>query len=286
VTRIPELEQELVAAAARLHSPRRVLRPGWRVALAMTAVVVAAVVALSVLEGAQNGSDRAQQRVGTPPPPKARIGEDGEAGVRFSLEERVLTVQVLASAPRKTRDRVNGARIRATCGKGFTGIAPRQTQTRLWPAGRRQLRYSFALDVSSGVRWCRLEDPVVGHVAFVKFRGASPGAMELIDEAANNWARLFAASDEGSCNLMTHTGCERESCVRVFPKPEPVPKCTRPSTTFRRSFRDATVQEIAINGDRAAARFSNGETVLVTLRDDDWSIHKFGGNAGRGFFEK
>lgn len=284
MTRIPELEQELVAAAARLHSPR-VLRPGWRVALAMTVVVVGVVVALSVVEGAENGSDRAQQRVGTPPPPEARIGEDGEAGVRFSLEERVLTVQVLASAPRKTRDRVNGARIRATCGKSLIGNAPRETQTRLWPAGRTQLRYSFALDVSSGVSWCRLEDPVVGHVAFVKFRGASPGAMELIDEAANNWARSFAASDPGVCNVMTYSGCELESCVRV-PEREPVPKCTRPSTTFRRSFRGATVQEIAINGDRAAARFSNGETVLVTLRDDDWSIHKFGGNAGRGFFEK
>jgi hypothetical protein len=46
VTRIPELEQELVAAAARLRSPRRVLRPAVRAALAAAAVAVVVVLAV------------------------------------------------------------------------------------------------------------------------------------------------------------------------------------------------------------------------------------------------
>ena len=51
-------------------------------------------------------------------------------------------------------------------------------------------------------------------------------------------------------------------------------------------FAGAAVQEIAINGDRAAARFSNGETIEL-YRDANgvWLISKFGENAGRGFFK-
>jgi hypothetical protein len=32
------------------------------------------------------------------------------------------------------------------------------------------VRYRFRDDISRIARWCRLEDPVVGHVAFVKVR--------------------------------------------------------------------------------------------------------------------
>lgn len=108
--------------------------------------------------------------------PTARFA-DREAGVRFRLDGPVLTVRLLASAPRKTRDRVNGERIRATCGKGFTEgpgpgpfADPLQTRTRLWPVGRALVPFRFRGDNSRVARWCRLEDPVVGHVAFVKFR--------------------------------------------------------------------------------------------------------------------
>jgi hypothetical protein len=101
---------------------------------------------------------------------------DHEAGVRFNLDGRVLTVRLLASAPGKTRGRTGGARIRATCGESFSdppgpgpGPDPRQTRTRLWPEGRAGMRYRFRGDISRTARWCRLEDPVVGHVAFVKF---------------------------------------------------------------------------------------------------------------------
>jgi hypothetical protein len=103
--------------------------------------------------------------------PNAKLDEvDREAGVRFNLHGRVLTARLLASAPSQTRSRVRGARIRATCGKGFTGgqSDPRQTRTRLWTAGIPHVRFRFRRDISRIARWCRLEDPVVGHVAFVK----------------------------------------------------------------------------------------------------------------------
>jgi hypothetical protein len=171
------------------------------------------------------------------------------------------------------------------------------------------VRFRFRGDISRIARWCRLEDPVVGHVAFVKFRSGErsqpdpedpipPNGIEnsptwatltpeqRIEETGNRWARRFAASDTEDCRFATQPFCERISCVRIS---GPIENCTRPSRQYRSSFRDATVQDVAIKGDQAAARFSNGE--VIELRHIDgyaeggvWWIEKLGGNAGRGFF--
>jgi hypothetical protein len=195
VTRIPELEQELVAAAARLRSPRRLVRPAVRAALAVG--VAAVVVVLAVVVAGLDDGDRRQQPAGAQP----------------------------------VQPNVNG-------------------------------------DSAPG--------------AFVPER-------QRIARTANKWARLFAASDfSASCEYMAQPACEREACVR--PGPEPIPNCTRPSPAFRLSFAGAKVEDVEIKGDRAAARFSNGEAVeLERVSGDDmggvWLIHKWGRNAGRGFFE-
>ena len=64
------------------------------------------------------------------------------------------------------------------------------------------------------------------------------------------------------CNMyMGQPACWSFWPANGWGRPRPIPNCTRPSRAFRRSFQGASVQEIAINGDRAAARFSNGETV-------------------------
>jgi hypothetical protein len=300
VTRIPQLEQELVAAAGRLRSPRRLLRPAMRAALAAAAVAVVVVLAVVVV-AEKNNEDRRGDRTGTPAlQPGARLATDGEAGVSFILDGRVLTVQLLPSAPSKTRNRVNGARIRATCGQGFTegpgpGPGPdrRQARTRFWPAGRTSMRYQFREDISQIATWCRLEAQVVGHVAFVKLGDMAPAdlaTVQEIEETGNKWARLFAASDPAACEgYMTQPACERESCVRVGPKP--VPNCKLPSAAFRLSFRRARVEDVVVNGKFAGARFSNGRTVLFihvegTKPNGVWWIDEFRGNAGRAFFEK
>lgn len=300
MTRIPQLEQELVAAAGRLRSPRRLLPPAMRAALAAAAVAVVVVLAV-VVAADENNEDRRGLPTGTPTlQPGARLATDGEAGVSFTLHGRVLTVQVLPSAPSKTRNRVNDARIRATCGQGFTegpgpgpGPERRQARTRFWPAGRTSMRFQFPEDISQIATWCRLEDPVVGHVAFVKFGDMTPAdlaAVQEIEETGNRWARLFAASDPAACErYMTQPACERESCVRVGPKP--VPHCRLPSAAFRLSFLRARVEDVVVDGKFAGARFSNGRTVLFihvegSKPDGAWWIDKFRGNAGRAFFEK
>jgi hypothetical protein len=116
---------------------------------------------------------------------------------------------------------------------------------------------------------------------------ASLSAWQEIERAGNEWARLFAAGDRhwpapGTCQYMTQPGCERIVCERAGARP--IENCTRPSWAFRKSFADATVAAIVIKGRRAAARFSNGETVEL-LDVGEWLIHKVGGNAGRNLFE-
>jgi hypothetical protein len=295
VTRIPELEQELVAAAARLRSPRRVLRPAARAALAAAAVAV--IVVLAVV-GASEKNDADRQPASTAP--GAKLAIDRQAGVQFRLDGRVLTVRLLPYAPPETQTRISSARIRATCGGALAQVAPegdprnaREERTRFWPAGRRQLSFRFARDITRDARWCRLEDPVVGHVAFVRFTGTAkqPGSVEqAVELAANEWARLFAASDRAACERFeAQPACEREDCRRAGGRK--VENCTPPSPAYRKSFRDARVEDVAIDGKFAAARFSNGETVRLDRVDGSgpngiWLIVRFGGDAGRKVLEQ
>jgi hypothetical protein len=97
-----------------------------------------------------------------------KMAVDRNAGVRFTLDGRVLTVSLLESTPRKLRRWIRGPR-RATCGNGFDDN-PRQTRERFWPAERARVRFRYPPDISHIARWCRLEDPVIGQVAFVEFR--------------------------------------------------------------------------------------------------------------------
>jgi hypothetical protein len=112
---------------------------------------------------------------------------------------------------------------------------------------------------------------------------ASPSAEQTIERTGDKWAPLFAA-DKAGCEYMTQAACERINCER--PGGRLIQNCTPPSLEFRRSFAGAVVEDIAIRGHRAAARFSNRETVEFTeigVSGSYW-IHKIGGNAGRKFF--
>ena len=108
-----------------------------------------------------------------------------------------------------------------------------------------------------------------------------------IEQAGNEWAALFAGR-ERFCELMTQPACGRVNCETIS---GPIENCTPPPSAFRKSFEDAMVTDVVVNGGRAAARFSNGEMVdldKVELPDPlaedgdraGWLIHKFGRNAG------
>jgi hypothetical protein len=111
---------------------------------------------------------------------------------------------------------------------------------------------------------------------------------QRIARTANRWARLFVASDLADCKYMSQPACERITCMRVGPRL--IPNCTPPSPAFRLSFARAKVEDVEEKGNRAAARFSNGEVVELERPrayglDGVWLITKWGQSAGRGFFE-
>jgi hypothetical protein len=266
-------------ALRRLVSPRRLLS----VPLAAAAAVGVVVVVLAVLGAIdKNDADRRPQPVGTVPAPSKKVvvitnvGWDVERGMRFSLDGRVLTVQLLPPMLNQTFETVEGARISATCGANVAAPPgdPRRetTLTRRWPGSQTSMSFRFPRDVS---RWCRLEDQSGSILAFVRFRGASPGASELITETAINWARLIASSPQTCNDYMGQAACEQIKCQRVGGTP--IPDCRPIDPGWAATFRDATVQEIAIGGDRAAATLSNHATVqLQRIATGEWLIDRLG----------
>ena len=80
-----------------------------------------------------------------------------------------------------------------------------------------------------------------------------------MERIANRWARVFASTNGGCSGHMTQPLCERIGCERAGEVK--IPNCTPPTTAYRRSFGKARLEEIAIKGERVAARFSNGELI-------------------------
>ena len=276
VTRVSDdffirLERQLEAAELRelnrAPALRRMVGPRRRlsVALAAAAAVGVAVVVLAGLGTMdKHEPDRRPQPVGTVPAPSKKVvvtdvGWDVERGMRFGLAGRRLTVQLLPPALNNqtfvTLSR--GSRISATCGANVAAPPgdPRRatTLTRRWPVGQTSMSFRFPRDVS---RWCRLDDRSGSILGFARFRGASPGTSELITEAVINWGRLFASSPH-TCNKYTdQNACEQITCRWAGGKGKPIKGCWLIDPTAAATFRGATVQELAIGGDRALVTLS------------------------------
>jgi hypothetical protein len=123
-----------------------------------------------------------------------------------------------------------------------------------------------------------------GETVSARFADALDDPEWEIEQTANRWARAFASTNGGCSGHMTQPLCERIACERAGGFK--IPNCTPPTTAYRRSFGKARLEEIAIKGERVAARFSNGELIeLVGVVGGDWLVHKVGGQAGRKVFE-
>ena len=99
-----------------------------------------------------------------------RQATDPEARVRFTLDGRVLTARVLRGAPRRVRRQLFGRTVKAVCGTSFNfDRAVKVRDRRTWPRGRRAVRFRFRRDISGRAKWCLLEHPRGGDVAFASF---------------------------------------------------------------------------------------------------------------------
>jgi hypothetical protein len=122
-------------------------------------------------------------------------------------------------------------------------------------------------------------------------------AADLVVQAGNAWAPLFAKDVWAACHYTY--GRQAPSCSEFSLGSRGGPH-DRPSA-FQRSFADATVESVAVKGDKAWAEFSNGElgefirVAKTELPIDSenaiqkippgWYIYRVGGNAGKKYFE-
>ena len=278
---ISGLHADLVEAMDRYErrSPRGRLAVGGfphrlrRATLARVAAGAALIVALvAVVVTVARESDVERPAA---PPGKKLVATDVEAGVRFSLDGRVLTVQLVEPVRNQTVEAVSGAEISATCRTNVAAAPgdPRSQSTvfRRWPAGETSLSFRFPRDVAS---WCRLDRASVGIVASVSFPVAWSGARGPIAETADKWARHFASSPQTCTDYLSRTfckgvkGCEPGLSVRA---------CRAKARMWGAEFLGATAQRIAIRGDRAAVTLSND--VIVALRRSatgEWLIYGMG----------
>jgi hypothetical protein len=98
------------------------------------------------------------------------------------------------------------------------------------------------------------------------------------EQTVERIANKFASHPRRSCG--NQPLCERISgCVR--PDGSKIPNCTPLSAEFLKSFEGATVEAVAIKGDRAAVMFSNDAVVVLSRSHGSWGVNKVGGNAGR-----
>jgi len=250
-----EDRRERGPALGRLRPALGRLRPSPQTLVALA--VVAALVAVVLTVAREPDVERPAT-----PPGKKLVATDAEHGVRFSLDGRVLTVQLTRPVRSQTFETVSGAEISATCATNV--IAPpgdprsQSTVFRIWPAGETSLSYRFPRDVSG---WCRLDRSSVGIVASVSFPAAFSGARGPVAETADKWARHFAASPQTCTDYMSRTFCEgTKGCEPGMP----IPACRAKARRWGAEFLGATAQRIAIRGDRAAATLSND--VIVSLR--------------------
>ena len=283
---ISGLHDDLVEAMDRYErrSPRgrlaagrypHLLRPASLARVAVGAALIVALVAVVVTVARESDVERPAA-----PPGKKVVATDVERGVRFSLDGRVLTVQLLPNRPNATFEAVSGAEISATCGTNVAappGDPRGETVFRIWPAGETSLSYRFPRDVSS---WCRLDRQSVGIVASVSFPVAWSGANGPIAETANKWARHFASSPQTCTDYMSRTFCEgAKGCEPGLS----IQACRAKARRWGAAFLGATAQRIAIRGDRAAATLSND--VIVQLRrtaTGEWLMDNLAPSGGVG----
>jgi hypothetical protein len=271
---------------------RQLPRPATLARVAAGAALIVALVAAVLTVARESDVERPAA-----PPGKKVVATDVERGVRFSLDGRVLTVQLLPDRP-EVLETVSGAEISATCGTNIAAPPgdPRSQTTvfRIWPAGETSLSYRFPRDVSS---WCRLDRQSVGIVASVSFPVAWSGAREQIAETANGWARVFASTAQACNDYTASSVCKQIGCKRVGGKPtEGCKSWLKPASStpsgkgWAWEHRGATVQRIAISGDRAAATLAKDglEIDTVQLRrtaTGEWLIDKLGPRGAVGFSE-
>jgi hypothetical protein len=103
----------------------------------------------------------------SPAPAATKTAYDRHAGMRLTLDGRVLTAELVRRVGMPpTSKRLFGRRIVGLCTATIARPRADSVQAiRVWPRGRKRLRFRFRRDISERVVWCLLEEPGGGDIA-------------------------------------------------------------------------------------------------------------------------
>ena len=86
-----------------------------------------------------------------------------------------------------------------------------------------------------------------------------------LTEDAETWASLFGTGSSGSCDYFQPPGV-----CKIYLSGELTP--------FEKSYADASVIGVSIDGNHADVKFDNGDTVVFVQEPDGWKAQNLGGN--------
>ena len=87
---------------------------------------------------------------------ETRVAVDRNAGIRFTLEGKALTLSLIG---RRERSTVPGNRVKVGCAGSFRRLgAGLVLASARWPTGAKSARFLFGRDISARAKWCALED--------------------------------------------------------------------------------------------------------------------------------
>ena len=87
---------------------------------------------------------------------ETRVAVDRNAGIRFTLEGKALTLSLTG---RRERSTVPGNRVKVACATSFRRLrAGLVLASARWPSGAESARFLFGRDISGRAKWCVLED--------------------------------------------------------------------------------------------------------------------------------
>lgn len=94
---------------------------------------------------------------------------------------------------------------------------------------------------------------------------ADPSSEAALEAAADAWADGFAEGDPGACRYMAPEGV-----CSIYLDGTP--------SSWMRSYGDAEIDGIQIDGEKARVSFTNGDDVVFQLRDGIWKVVNAGGS--------
>jgi hypothetical protein len=145
-----------------------------------------------------------------------KSGVDRQAGLRLTLQGRVLTAKIVH---RKAEAQLFGKHVDAICSaRSRPQLRDVVIRTRHWPVGARRMSFVFRRDISRQVKWCLVEHDAAD-IALVTFIEREPWRFVGKGRApSGDWWRLAGRRGQFAdpCALLRIRGWGTRPCFEQF----------------------------------------------------------------------